>query len=133
MPGIRVDGTDVLAVYDAVREAVERGRSGGGPTFVEAVHYRTAPHATADDPSAYIDAERVERERRGECVGRFERYLRRAGLLDDGLVETIRSEALDVMRAGIAAAESAPDPDPELVFEHAYAAPPPNLREGWAG
>ncbi len=133
MPGIRVDGTDVLAVHDAAREAVERARGGGGPTFIEAVHYRTAPHGTADDPSAYVDAERVELERRSECVGRFERYLRRAGLLEDDVVESIRSEALEAMRAGIAAAEAAPEPDVGLVFEHAYVDPPRGLREGWLG
>ena len=60
MPGIRVDGGDVLAVYEATREAVARARAGEGPTFIEAVTYRAAPHATADDPSAYIDQERVE-------------------------------------------------------------------------
>src|SRR5438067_13387417 len=52
MPGVRVDGSDVLAVYEATREAVERARGGGGPTFIEAVTYRAAPHATADDPRA---------------------------------------------------------------------------------
>src|SRR5215218_11471103 len=83
MPGVRVDGADVLAVYEATREAVERARSEGGPTFIEAVTYRTAPHATADDPSAYIDRERVEEEKQRECVGRYERYLRRLGVLDD--------------------------------------------------
>jgi pyruvate dehydrogenase E1 component alpha subunit len=130
IPGVRVDGTDVLAVYDAVREAVERARGGGGPTFVEAVHYRTAPHGTADEPSAYIDAERVESERRRECVGRFERYLRRAGLIDDGLVEQVKSEALEAMRAGIAAAEAAAPADPELLFANAYAVPPGSIRNG---
>src|SRR3954452_2571346 len=60
IPGVRVDGGDVLAVYEATREAVERARSGEGPTFIEAVSYRAAPHATADDPRAYIDLERVE-------------------------------------------------------------------------
>src|SRR6187551_2225386 len=54
IPGTRVDGGDVLAVYEATREAVARGRAGEGPTFIEAVTYRAAPHATADDPSAYI-------------------------------------------------------------------------------
>src|SRR5947199_9831803 len=58
MPGVRVDGADVLAVYEATREAVLRARAGEGPTFVEAVTYRAAPHATADDPRAYIDLER---------------------------------------------------------------------------
>src|ERR671925_2193125 len=83
MPGERVDGGDVLAVYEATREAVARARAGEGPTFVEAETYRTAPHATADDPRAYIDLERVEEERQRECVGRYEAYLRRLGLLDD--------------------------------------------------
>src|SRR5207253_10695931 len=83
MPGIRVDGTDVLAVHAATREAVERARSGGGPTFIEAVTYRTAPHGTADDPRRYADLERIEEERKRECLGRFESYLRRLGVLDD--------------------------------------------------
>src|SRR5712691_806620 len=72
IPGVRVDGADVLAVYEATREAVRRARRGEGPTFVEAVTYRTAPHATADDPKAYIDLERVEEEKRRECLDRYE-------------------------------------------------------------
>ena len=133
MPGLRVDGTDVLAVYEATREAVERARAGGGPTFIEAVSYRAAPHATADDPSAYIDPERVEEAKANECVGRFERYLRRLGILDDEAAEAVKQEALETMRAGIAAAEAEPPADPGLVFDHAFADPPPNLREGWLG
>jgi pyruvate dehydrogenase E1 component alpha subunit len=131
MPGVRVDGGDVLAVYEATREAVERARGGGGPTFIEAVTYRSAPHATADDPRAYIDLERVEEERQNECVGRYERYLRRLGILDDATAEEIGNEALETMRQGIAEAEAEPEPDPELLFTHAYADPPANLREGW--
>jgi pyruvate dehydrogenase E1 component alpha subunit len=129
MPGVRVDGLDVLAVYEATREAVERGRAGEGPTFIEAVSYRAAPHATADDPSAYIDPERVEEEKRNECVGRYERYLRRIGVLTDELVEEIGGEALDVMRQGIGEAEAEPAADPGLVFEHAYANPPPSFEQ----
>src|SRR5690349_17620458 len=133
MPGARVDGADVLAVYDATREAVAGARAGDGPTFVEAVTYRAAPHATADDPRLYIDQQRVEEERRRECVGRFEGYLRRRGLLTDELAEHTRREAADAMRAGIAEAEAEPAPDPELVFEHSYVEPPATLREGWRG
>jgi len=124
MPGVRVDGGDVLAVYEATREAVARARSGGGPTFIEAVTYRAAPHATADDPKAYIDLERVEEEKKRECVGRLEGYLRRAGILHDDLAAAIRTEATDAMRAGIAAAEAEPPADIGLLFEHAYADPP---------
>src|SRR5690242_16989472 len=127
MPGVRVDGGDVLAVYEATREAVERTRAGGGPTFVEAVSYRAAPHATADDPRAYIDLDRVEDEKRNECLGRYERYLRRLGILGDDLEATIRAEAADAMRTGIAAAEAEPEADIALLFENAYASPPQSL------
>ena len=128
MPGIRVDGCDVLAVYEATRDAVARARAGDGPTFIEAVSYRTAPHATADDPRAYIDLERVEEERKRECVGRYEGYLRRRGMLSDAEAEEINQWALDLMRAGIAEAEALPDADVSLVFDHAYANPPESLR-----
>jgi len=124
MPGVRVDGADILAVYQATREAVDRARGGEGPTFIEAVTYRAAPHATADDPKAYIDLERVEKEKKNECVGRYEGYLRRAGILTDGMAESIRAEAEQAMRDGIAAAEAEPAPDNALLFEHALADPP---------
>jgi pyruvate dehydrogenase E1 component alpha subunit len=124
IPGVRVDGGDVLAVYEATREAVDRAREGGGPTFVEAVSYRAAPHATADDPRAYIDLERVELEKQNECLGRYERYLRRHGVLGDDLDAEIRREAAELMRAGIVEAEAEPDADIALLFENAYANPP---------
>src|SRR5215208_4286708 len=105
IPGVRVDGTDVLAVYEATREAVERARAGGGPTFIEAVTYRVGPHATADDPKAYIDLERVEEEKQRECVGRYDGYLRRLGVLGDQTAAEIKAWAAELMREGIAAAE----------------------------
>ncbi|TML56800.1 MAG: 3-methyl-2-oxobutanoate dehydrogenase [Actinobacteria bacterium] len=124
MPGVRVDGADVLAVYEATREAVARARTGEGPTFVEAVTYRAAPHATADDPRAYIDLERVEEERKRECVGRYEAYLERLGVLEPEHAEAVRSEARELMRRGIAQAEAEPPPDSELLFAHAFVDPP---------
>jgi pyruvate dehydrogenase E1 component alpha subunit len=130
MPGVRVDGGDVLAVYEATREAVDRARNGGGPTFIEALSYRAAPHATADDPRAYIDMARVEEEKKNECLGRYERYLRKLGVLGEELEAEIKVEAAEAMRAGIAAAEAEPEPDPELLFENAYVDPPPNMRDG---
>ena len=127
MPGVRVDGADVLAVFDAVRDAVERARAGDGPTFIEAVTYRAAPHATADDPRAYIDLERVEEERKRECVGRYEGYLRRLGVLTDELEAQVKGEAAELMRRGIAEAEALPEPELSQIFEYAYANPPPSL------
>src|SRR3954463_6813495 len=108
IPGVRVDGGDVLAVYEATRDAVARARAGEGPTLIEAVPYRAAPHATADDPAAYIDLERVEEERQNECLGRYERYLQRLGLLSDKAAEAVRAEATQLMRDGITAAEAEP-------------------------
>ena len=130
IPGVTVDGLDVLAVYAAAHEAVERARSGGGPTLIECVHYRAAPHATADDPRAYIDLERVEQERANECVGRFERLLLEAGVLTEERAAAVRQEAEELMRAGIAAAEAEPPADPELLFANAYVDPPGNMRRG---
>ncbi|HVV58267.1 MAG TPA: thiamine pyrophosphate-dependent enzyme [Gaiellaceae bacterium] len=130
IPGVRVDGLDVLAVYEAARDAVERARAGDGPTLIEAVHYRAAPHATADDPRAYIDVARVEEERARECVGRFEAYLRRLGLLSDETAAAVRAEAEEALRAGIKAAEAEPPADPSLLFDHAYAEPPEHLYRG---
>ena len=72
-------------------------------------------------PTAYIDPVRVELERENECFARYERYLRRLGILTDDAAEEVRAEALEAMRAGIAAAEAMPDPDPGLITEHAYA------------
>jgi pyruvate dehydrogenase E1 component alpha subunit len=132
MPGVRVDGGDVLAVYEATREAVERVRSGGGPTFIESVSYRAAPHATADDPRAYIDLERVEREKRNECLGRYERYLRGHGVLHDDLEASIKAESLEAIRQGMVEVEAEPEPDIGLVFEHAYANPPASLAKDLA-
>jgi pyruvate dehydrogenase E1 component alpha subunit len=127
MPGVRVDGHDVLAVFEAVREAVERARSGGGPTFVEAVTYRSAPHATADDPSLYVDEQRVAVEEERDCVGLYEAYLRRLGLLDDHAIAAVRHDALATMREAIEQAESEPPAERDLVFSHAYANPPAAL------
>jgi pyruvate dehydrogenase E1 component alpha subunit len=132
IPGVRVDGGDVLAVYEATRDAVTRARAGEGPTFIEAVTYRAAPHATADDPSLYIDEERVEEERENECVGRFERYLKRLGVLTAGHAEEVKQDALQLLREGIAEAEAEPPADVSLVFEHAYGVPPPSQADDLA-
>ena len=124
MPGVRVDGGDVLAVYEATREAVERARSGGGPTFIEAVSYRAAPHATADDPRTYIDLERVEQEKQNECLGRYERYLRRLGVLGDDLEAAIEDEAARADARGHHRGRGGAGRGLVLLFEHAYANPP---------
>jgi pyruvate dehydrogenase E1 component alpha subunit len=90
------------------------------------------PPATADDPSAYIDEARVEEEKQRECVGRYEAYLRRLGLLSEEAAEAVRAQAAELMREGIAAAEAEPPPDPSLVFSHAFVDPPASFEHDLA-
>ena len=94
------------------------------------MHYRAAPHATADDPGAYIDLARVEEERARECLGRYEEFLTRLGVLTPEHAAAVRGDAEAVLRAGIAAAEAEAPADPSLLFDHAYVDPPPNMRNG---
>jgi pyruvate dehydrogenase E1 component subunit alpha len=127
IPAVRVDGGDVLAVYEATRTALERARAGGGPTFIEAVTYRMAPHATADDPSVYWDEERVGEERRRECLGRYERQLCELGLLDEGEAERVRQGGVDEVRAAMAVVERRAPAPASAMFDVAFAAPPPGV------
>ena len=127
IPGVRVDGADVLAVLEATREAVARARNGDGPTLIEAIHYRIAPHATADDPARYRDGSRGEQERSHECLARYEGYLRRRGLLDQAAAEQVRAHASEVVRRAMRRVEQLPDPDPATVFDTTYALPPGEL------
>ena len=126
MPGVRVDGADVLAVYEATRDAVARARAGDGPTFIEAVTYRAAPHATADDPSAYIDHERVEEERRTSASAGTRAIFAGSALSTTSSPSRSKTEAVELMRDRDRGRRGrAGGPIPALVFEHAYAGPPP--------
>jgi len=121
MPALRVDGLDILAVYEATREAVTRARAGEGPTFIEAVSYRAAPHATADDPKAYIDLERVEEEKRRDPITLFRERLLQEGALDktawQALVERVEARVGDA----VAFAEGSPEPPAEWLTADVYA------------
>jgi TPP-dependent pyruvate/acetoin dehydrogenase alpha subunit len=131
MPGIQVDGNDVLAVYVAAQEAVERARSGGGPTFIECVTYRLAMHTTADDPTKYRSDEEVEKWIKRDPLPRFQKYLTDKGLLDEAKVEALETEVKDEIQAGVDRAEQlmAELGDPLDMFEHMYAELPPTLQE----
>jgi pyruvate dehydrogenase E1 component alpha subunit len=122
-PGIQVDGNDVLAVYLASREAVDRARVGAGPTLVECVTYRLGVHTTADDPTKYRSEEEVKAWERKDPLTRFSGYLEKKNLLESGLEQQIDEE---IARA-VQAFEAAPPADPLAMFDHAYAERPPHL------
>jgi pyruvate dehydrogenase E1 component subunit alpha len=127
IPGVRVDGRDALAVYEAVRDAVARAREGGGPTFIEALHYRVEAHGTADDPSLYRDPAEADAAREDDCLARIEGYLRRRGLLDDAAAAASREAAAAAIKLAMREVEALPDPDPALVFDTTYEVPPASL------
>jgi 2-oxoisovalerate dehydrogenase E1 component alpha subunit len=127
VPGVRVDGNDVLAVLAVTREALHRARTGGGPTFVEAVTYRMGPHTTADDPTRYRDPSELDAWAERDPIARLAAYLRSGGLLTDDDEARVRAAADAVateLRAGVVMIE---DPPPLSVFDHVYAEPHPTV------
>ncbi|MGC9358190.1 MAG: pyruvate dehydrogenase (acetyl-transferring) E1 component subunit alpha, partial [Anaerolineae bacterium] len=131
MPGIQVDGNDVLAVYVATAEAVERARAGDGPTLIEAVTYRMSVHTTADDPSRYREEDEVTEWEEKDPIKRFQIYLKEKGLLDADEIESLEEEVDKEIRQAIKEAEEEMEKpvDPLLMFEHIYAEKPPYLQE----
>ncbi len=131
IPGLQVDGNDILAVYSAVHEAVERARSGGGPTLIEAVTYRLAMHTTADDPKRYRTEEEVESWNKKDPLVRFEKYLIDRGLLTQEKLAVLEDEVRAEIQGAVERAEqmmSAPV-DPVKMFEHTYETIPPSVAE----
>ncbi|SHO47752.1 pyruvate dehydrogenase (acetyl-transferring) E1 component subunit alpha [Desulfopila aestuarii] len=130
MPGIQVDGNDVLAVYTAAQEAAERARNGDGPTLIECVTYRVMMHTTADDPSRYRDDEEVERWRQKDPLTRFAVYLQNKGLLDQSREQEIETEVLAKIQTAVDSAEKQMKTlgEPLDMFNHLYAKMPPSLQ-----
>jgi pyruvate dehydrogenase E1 component alpha subunit/2-oxoisovalerate dehydrogenase E1 component alpha subunit len=129
MPGVRVDGNDVLAVYRAVADAVATARSGGGPSFVECVTYRMGAHSTSDDPTRYRSEEEVREWARKDPIDRFRRHLVYLGSLDDALDEKLKGQINDEISAAIAEVEKHAAPARETLFDDVYERPPWHLQE----
>jgi len=123
LPGLQVDGNDVLAVYAAAREAVDRARAGDGPTLIECVTYRLGVHTTADDPTKYRSDAEVAMWEQKDPLTRFKAYLEKRNLLEDGLEQRVDDEIAEAVRRF----EAAPAPDPLTMFDHVYAELPPHL------
>ena len=128
IPGVRVDGNDVLGTYRVIKEAVLRAREGEGPTFIEAVTYRIGAHSSSDDPTRYRSEEEVEAWRQKDPLQRIERFLRSEGHLDDGLRDSLEAELEAEIKAAITEVEAMPRPATETLFEDVYADVPWHLR-----
>ena len=125
MPGIEVDGGDVLACYAAAREAHERARRGEGPTLIEAKVVRLTSHSSDDDQRRYRDPAEVEALKERDPIPRFANELRAAGILTDEVEEQLRSEVKAEVNDASKRAEARPDPDARDAHERVYAAPIP--------
>ena len=138
IPGIQVDGNDILAVYAATQEAVERARSGDGATLIECVTYRLSVHTTADDPSKYRSEEEVEAWKKRDPITRIQTYLESRDLLSGDDVDELEEEIAGEVEAAWEEAEKGMEElgDPADMFDHVYAEMPPHLeaqRERWTG
>jgi pyruvate dehydrogenase E1 component alpha subunit/2-oxoisovalerate dehydrogenase E1 component alpha subunit len=127
MPGVRVDGNDVLAVHVETKRAVERARGGGGPTLIEALTYRRMGHSSSDDPTRYRSDDEVKRWERLDPIDRYRRFLNARGLLDRAREEAIEEEIQAAISAAIEEAQALPDVPVESLVEDVFAEPTPQL------
>jgi len=129
MPGLQVDGNDVLAVYAAAREAVERARSGEGPSMIECITYRMKMHTTADDPKRYRKEEEVEEWKARDPIVRFRKYLTDKDLLSNEKIKELENQIEEEIKSAVKRAEElmAEFTDPLRMFDHVYKKRPPYL------
>lgn len=134
MPGVRVDGNDVLAVYDATAEALERARTGGGPTVIEAMTYRMGPHSTSDDPGRYRTLDEEQSWLARDPLALCEQQLRQTGTVGDEFFAEVADTAgalADRVRDDVAALGGRPA---EEMFDFVFSDPPAALlgqRRAW--
>lgn len=120
-PGVTVDGTDMIAVYEAVSAAVARARAGQGPTLIEAMVYRLLPHTTDDDHTRYLTKEEIDlMHREGDPIPKAAKLLRDRGLLSAAEEQTVKAEAQRTVNEATEKAEAAPYPPVEEMYRHVY-------------
>jgi pyruvate dehydrogenase E1 component alpha subunit len=131
LPGIQVDGNDVLAVYAAAAEAVDRARKGEGATLIECVTYRMSVHTTADDPKRYRTEDEVEDWRKRDPLTRLQKYLIRKNSLSDEKIAAAETDVKEKIQVAVDRAEQQMKEfgAPSDMFNHAYAEMPPFLKE----
>lgn len=125
IPGVRVDGNDVLATLAVTQAALERARSGGGPTLIEAFTYRMGAHTTSDDPTKYRIAAEVDIWKKKDPIDRVRKYLESRGLADQDWFDALETEADELALRIRTACQQMPNPPHEDMFEQVYAEPHP--------
>src|SRR5437764_11123595 len=121
VPSVLVDGNDILAVYEAMRQAVERARAGQGPTLIETLTYRIGAHTTADDPTRYRDPAEVESWRAKDPIVRFQKFLIARDLLNEQRAQQIIEELEEEVNEAVRVAEATPPMAPDSFFDYTSA------------
>jgi 2-oxoisovalerate dehydrogenase E1 component alpha subunit len=129
MPGVRVDGNDVLAVYEASRQARERALRGEGPTLIESVTFRMGPHSSSDDPKRYQAPELFEAWQKKDPLERYRAWLKGRRLWTKAWEDELTLEIGRDIAKAVEEAESTPAPAIETLFDDVYAAMPRALQE----
>jgi 2-oxoisovalerate dehydrogenase E1 component subunit alpha len=119
--GFEVAGNDVLACYESSKRAVEKARSGGGPTLIELMTYRFHPHTSDDDDRTYRSREEVEEAKRNDSLTLLAGYLKEQGLIDDDGIERLRADVKAEVDREVDYAWNAADPAPEELYRHVFA------------
>jgi 2-oxoisovalerate dehydrogenase E1 component alpha subunit len=121
IPGVVVDGTDVLACYQAAQEAVDRARSGDGPSLIEAKVTRLTAHSSDDQQTKYRSEEELTAERGRDALPRFREQLAEAGILTDEVLSRLATEITAAVDDATEYAEGEPDPDPSTAMKWVFA------------
>jgi pyruvate dehydrogenase E1 component alpha subunit len=129
MPGVQVDGNDIFAMYAITKEAVDRARSGSGPTLIEAYTYRLGAHTTADDPTVYRDESEVEEWREKDPIDRFKKYLMAEGHWDEDKEAALIKEKEAIVKEEFEKVEKSGLVSLEDVFDYTYAQRTPIIQE----
>jgi pyruvate dehydrogenase E1 component alpha subunit len=127
VPGIQVDGNDLLAVRKVVGDALRAARDGAGPTLIEAVTYRLSDHTTADDASRYRPAEEVRQAWLAEPMLRLRTWLTRQGAWDSASEQALHQEGARMVDAAVAEYLAIPKPATDSMFDYLFANTPPHL------
>jgi len=129
VPGVQVDGNDVIAVRKVTSDALERARGGGGPTIIEAVTYRLSDHTTADDATRYRPAGELELAWQREPLARTRSYLEAQGWWDEAREAALRAECSAQIDAAVQAYQNRPAASSDDMFDHLFAHPPAALQD----
>lgn len=129
IPGLQVDGNDVIGVRDVTTAALARARAGEGPTVIEALTYRLSDHTTADDATRYRPAEQLAAAWKKEPLLRLRRYLETLGAWDDAREQALRADCAAQVDAAVQIYQSTPKPSTDAMFDHLFARLPAHLAE----